>query len=426
MTVANRVPILTRVRKLLQRAICFVQQQTDNFKLMLWRRTLHAVASSLCLQYNSIYATLLGANSTQLGALRSVGNAIGALAALPAGWFIDYYSLRPVLLLSTLMLAASSMLYFAAPHWTWLYAAVTLYYLGLRITCTSCTVTCAEELPDEERATGRGFCQTLSSIAKIATPPLAAWVISVSGDLGLSGIRPLYVIQALIFLTIFLLLLTQLRGLPVVRASGDGILFSVAQVFKQGADVVRLLLVMGLMEIPWSLTEPFMPVYAYQFKGADEFMLSGIQMAITVVPVLISIPLGRMADRYGRKRLLFAVAPLAYVGNLCLVFAPAKGPLTCPLLLLYGVMFGFNSISMALVSSMTAEIMSEELMGRWIGIVILFRGLVSIPAPLIGGLIWERVGPRHVFLAAIAIDAILRLPLLGLTQETRRPSSAGS
>jgi len=82
------------------------------------------------------------------------------------------------------------------------------------------------------------------------------------------------------------------------------------------------------------------------------------------------------------------------------------------------VLFGFNSISMALVSSMAAEIMPQEQMGRWIGIVSFFRGLLAIPAPMLGGLIWEHVGPQHVFFAAIAIDACLRLPLLAATRET--------
>jgi MFS family permease len=141
-------------------------------------------------------------------------------------------------------------------------------------------------------------------------------------------------------------------------------------------------------------------------------------MAITVVPMLASMPLGRLADRYGRKKLLFAIAPLSYAANLCLVFAPASGTGASVVLLLHGVLFGFNSIGMALASSMTAEIMPKEQMGRWIGIISLFRGLLSIPAPLLGGLIWEHIGPQHVFFAAIAIDAFLRLPLLVSVRET--------
>ena len=175
---------------------------------------------------------------------------------------------------------------------------------------------------------------------------------------------------------------------------------------------------MALMEMPWAITQPYMPLYAHQFKGADAFVLGGISTAITIVPIVASIPLGRLADRYGRKKLLFAIAPLSYAANLCLVFAPASGRGSSLFLLLYGVLFGFNSIAMALASSMTAEVQPMGQMGRWIGVVSLFRGLLSIPAPLIGGLVWDHVGPQYVFFVAIALDILVRLPLLGSIRET--------
>jgi len=42
----------------------------------------------------------------------------------------------------------------------------------------------------------------------------------------------------------------------------------------------------------------------------------------------------------------------------------------------------------------------------------LFRGLISVPAPLLGGLIWDAIGPQYVFLTAIGLDLCIRLPLL--------------
>jgi len=411
---------VTRLQELARRGIGLVKRQTRDFKLMLGRRALHGLATGLSLQYNSIYATLLGADVVQLGLLRSIGSAVGAVAGLPAGWFIDHYSVRNVLLLGTAFLAMSRFLYFVAPHWTWLYVGIILYYLGLRITCTSCTVTCATELPNEDRATGRGLCRTVASIVAITAPLLAAWLISRSGGLSVEGIRPLYAIQALIFVGTFVLLWSRLSGTRTQRGSGDmgNVLSGFTEIFRQGPDAVRLILIMGLMELPWVLTQPFVPLYAHRLKGANEFMLGGITMASTLVPMLASIPLGRLADRHGRKKLLYVIAPLTYAANLCLVLAPASGAVASLSLLAYGVLFGFNSIGMGLASAMAAEIMPKEQMGRWIGIISLFRGLLSIPAPLAGGLIWEHLGPQYVFLAAIAIDAGLRLPLLARVRET--------
>ncbi len=408
------------ITRIARRGIDFARRQTPNFKLMLSRRTLHGLATGLTTQYTSIYATLLGANAVQLGSLNSAGNTVSALASLPAGWSIDYYSLKNVFLIGAALLAASSLLYFAAPFWTWLYVAIIIYYLGSRITCTACTVTCAGELRNEGRATGRGLCRTLASPIAIVTPMLAAWLISRFGGISVEGIRPLFAIQALIFGLIFVLLLTRLSATKALNGhdSRHRVLSSFAQVFQQGPDVVRLLLVMGLMELPYTIAQPFMPVYAHDIKGANEFVLGGIAVTSVLVPMVASIPVGRLADRYGRKTLLFAIAPLPYLANLILIYAPVTGVGSSLSLLLYGLLFGFNSINMALASSMAAEIMPQEQMGRWIGVVGLFRGLLSIPAPLIGGLIWEHVGPQYVFFAAIAIDVCLRLPLLAMTQET--------
>ena len=87
------------VRTLGHRTFGFVRRQSRNFKAMLVRRPLHGVATNLSGQYNSIYATALGANPVQLGSLRSAGSAIGAIISLPVGWLIDTHSLKKVFLL---------------------------------------------------------------------------------------------------------------------------------------------------------------------------------------------------------------------------------------------------------------------------------------------------------------------------------------
>jgi len=52
--------------------------------------------------------------------------------------------MKVIILFGTVLLIASRLFYLLAPGWTWLYVAIVLYYLGARITCTSCTVTCAD------------------------------------------------------------------------------------------------------------------------------------------------------------------------------------------------------------------------------------------------------------------------------------------
>jgi hypothetical protein len=71
---------------------------------------------------------------------------------------------------------------------------------------------------------------------------------------------------------------------------------------------------------------------------------------------------------------------------------------------------------------MTLEVVALEEQGRWGGLLGFFAGLVTIPAPILGGLIWREVGPMYVFLIPIALDLLVRVPLLATMPETLKPN----
>jgi len=142
--------------------------------------------------------------------------------------------------------------------------------------------------------------------------------------------------------------------------------------------------------------------------------------ATVVARLVFGIPLGRLADRIGRKRVIYLLTPLWYASNFLLAFS--TGPIT---LILYAALQTFYSISSGATSAMTLELVPVEQQGRWSGLLGLFAGLVTIPAPIIGGLIWRELGPMYVFLIPIALDLLLRVPLLSTVSETLRGPSPG-
>jgi MFS family permease len=404
------------LRKIWQRSGDFIRRQTLNFKIMLLRRCLHGLALNLSAQYNSIYAVALGANPVQLGSLLSAGNAIGALISVPSGWLIDRYSLKRVFLAGTALLLLSALCYALAPDWRLLYAGIVFLYTGVRITCNSCTVIGARELISEERATARGLCRTLSAMITLTTPVLAAWLVARGGGINIQGMRPLYYIQLGIFGLIMIILVLFLRE-PEREGGGKArlALSEFAEIFRGRPVLIRMLAMLALMDIPWSMVQPYMPLFAHQFKGAEEVQLAGMAVTVSIASLLFAIPLGRMADRRGRKKLLFLIAPVSYLSSFLLI--RATGPM---MLFLAGLCFGFNSIATALAAAMASEMVPKEQMGRWIGLIGLIRGLVSIPSPLVAGLIWEHIGPQNVFIFAVLLDAAVRLPLLASIGETLR------
>jgi MFS family permease len=142
--------------------------------------------------------------------------------------------------------------------------------------------------------------------------------------------------------------------------------------------------------------------------------------ATVVARLVAGIPSGRLADRIGRKRVIYLLTPLWYLSNLLLAFS--TGPVT---LMLYAALQSFYMIVSGLMSAMTMELVPVDQQGRWSGMLGLFTGLFSIPAPVIGGLIWNRLGPIYVFLIPIALDLLLRVPLLSTVPETLKGPSPG-
>jgi MFS family permease len=138
----------------------------------------------------------------------------------------------------------------------------------------------------------------------------------------------------------------------------------------------------------------------------------------TVVARLISgIPVGRLADRIGRKRVIYLLTPLWYASNLLLVFSPPFAS-KAPMLVLSAVFLASYTLSSGATNAMTLEVVSLEQQGRWGGLLGFFAGLVTIPAPILGGLIWRELGPMYVFLVPIALDLLFRIPLLATVPET--------
>jgi MFS family permease len=129
--------------------------------------------------------------------------------------------------------------------------------------------------------------------------------------------------------------------------------------------------------------------------------------------VLFGVPLGRLADKIGRKKVIYLLTPLWYASYLLLVFS--FSPVT---LILAGSLQTFYFISSGVTGAMTLELVPVERMGKWSGVIGLFRGLVTVPAPILGGLVWDHLNPVYVFLIPIAADLLFKLPLLATIPET--------
>jgi len=400
----------------------FMKRQKKNFRVLLARRLGYSLLGRLSHQYTSLYAVALGADKIALGTLNSVGSAVSSALSLPVGRLVDRYSLKKMMLLAMTLEILVPVAYAAASNWIMLIPALILFQMtGFRsLAVTIENVYIASSLKHEDRATGFGVSTVISTIGGTLAPITAAYLVIAFGGIGVEGIRPLFFIQLAGLIPLAALIYLRLAdvGKPSggVRKGIRNFFKDFSALFEDAKGLRRFIFIECLGDFSMAAVFPFAMVFAVEVKQATPFILGYMGMAATLCNMIFAIPIGRLADRIGRKKTLYLMRPIMYASYLLIAFAP-----NAYWLILAWAFLGFPW-EWIIWSTMSMEMVDESERGRWSGILMLFRGIVSIPAPIIGGIFYQTLDPAMLFLWPIGIDLFLRLPTLITTPETlKRP-----
>jgi MFS family permease len=401
----------------IQRVIDFIGRQKHNYRVAITRASSNNFLLNLTSQYDSIYTVGLGADSIELGTINSVSNGISALISTPIGWLMDRYSLKRLYLLGMMLMAGSALVYALATDWQAIIAAMILFSISMSFAGTGCSVICADSVDNKDRVTAQNICVTFASLLAMLSPLVAARLVTIFGGLNVDGIRPLYIIRFVGYILVFLFLVVQLKDIKSAKERDTiaslGFVDDFRQLFKGKSPLKRWLIIASLTWFPMAMTTPFLQLFAHKAKGADQYLLGVMATATVLTRILFGIPIGRLADKIGRKKVIYLLAPLWYASYLLLVYSSSSFAL-----ILAGALQTFYFISSGVTNAMTLELVPVKQMGKWSGLVGLFRGLITIPAPIFGGLIWDHLNPMYVFLVPIGVDFILKLPFLATIPET--------
>jgi MFS family permease len=403
----------------LSNGLHFLTRQERDWKVTVLRNSLDRFAERMLFPYLSIYIIALGASATQLGLINSIGMIAAGVLGLFMGWLIDRIGPKMIYLTGIGMVGIAYLAYGLSHNWVMAIVAMTIYALGNAMSHASCATICGTCLENKDRATGMMICETVAAgIIGMIGPLIGVWLVTKfagNGTITAASISPVFFFAMVVSIATFLLVMSLLSNRKLHTGQKRGLSFSrdTLEIFKEGKYLRRWLLISGIQALPWMMIFPFSQVFAAQVKLATPWVLGAIVTASSLSSIVFAVPLGRLADRFGRKKALYITIPLFWLSNAMLVWSPNTG-----VLIFAGILQGFCWIGGPISASMERELVPAKNMGRWVGVLMLCRSLMGALFVFIAGVIWDNLGPQWVFITYIIIDAVIRMPLLVAMPET--------
>jgi len=164
---------------------------------------------------------------------------------------------------------------------------------------------------------------------------------------------------------------------------------------------LKLFLILSAIFALGSFSNSFLLVYAREF-GFEERLVQVLYLTFTLTASLMSLPLGKLADKLGRRFVL--VLSYSLWGALCLGFVLIQSYVGVVLLfVLYGLHLGaIQPVQRTFVS----ELSPTEYRASMLGAFQMIVGLCALPASVIAGLVWVNFGMFAPFYFSLGLTSL--------------------
>ncbi len=331
---------------------------------------------------------VLGVRTWTVGLVEGLAETTAAVVKLYSGWMSDRLQARKWLAVGGYGVSAlSKPLYLLATSWPVVAAVRWGDRVGKGIRSAPRDALLADSVPADRRGLAFGLHRAADTGGAVVG--LFATILVVGSTQGSALLLEAGTFRTLVlwslapaFLAV-LLLAVGARDVPVVDAPRDRPRLTLRDL---GSGFGWFLLASAVFEAGNS-SDAFLILRA-QERGLGVVALLWTLLAFNVVYTMISAPAGSLSDRIPRKWVLlggWAVYAGVYMG-----FGAAQTPLQVVVLFtLYGA---YHGMAAAAAKALVADLVPPDLRGTAYGTWYAVVGLLSLPASVFAGLLWQGFG----------------------------------
>jgi DHA1 family tetracycline resistance protein-like MFS transporter len=322
---------MIKLGALLRREFSFI---TGNYQILIVSWVIMDLAMEMPVPNFQYYVTALQGTGLALGIIGLASWVAMAVVAFPGGYLADKYGRRWLITTMTFIMALSNLFFAFAPSWEFILIGSVVHSLCL-IYQPALFAMVQDSLPPERRGMGSSLIQLIHGTFNTPGPLIAGLLLLQFGLI--NSMRIIYILVTILYAisAVWRLRLkeTMINGDPEpikFRYFISSYPKAVKESFGIWKTIPRSVLWLFVVQIfimfGMSMTQVMNAIYATNVLGIPEeqWWLTFIPLLLTMI--VVSIPIGKMVDKVGRKIPLFlglcvfASAAIVFtVGNLVTV-----------------------------------------------------------------------------------------------------------
>lgn len=367
--------------------------------------------------FEPLYLGSLGASVQQIGIFFTLQTVLAILFRVLGGWVSDNLGRLLTIAIGGVFGFCAYFSYTIAPTWQWAMMGALFAAVGSSLVAPSFQAYTAESAPEGATGSTFGLVEGLFLTCQIIGPLLGGFLVENYGyKVMMWTATGIFAVAATMRV-----LIARRSPLRIGKLEGAGLIRDVRAlvvILLAGGLVTWMFVTDGLRDSSFQIIWPFVPKFVTEVGGQGEMMYGGLMAGMSVVMALALWPGGMLADRFGERWGIAAGGLLSAAALAVMVLFPVKVG--------FIIGFGLFGISGALgspaFSSLLSKAVPKESLGITYGVFWSALGVLAVPMPYIGGLLYDTVGPSVPFWVSIGI-ILLTVPVALL--KLHRPAVPG-
>jgi len=374
----------------------------------------------------ALYLQDLGASIGQIGLFYTLSQIIPLILQILGGWVSDSLGRLRAIAIGSVVGVFTYIPLILATRWEWVLIASALSAVTRSLVGPSFDAFIADHSAPENRARLFGITQTLFGVVGVVGPVLGGFLVE-EWDF-----RRMLMVAAGLYLAATVIRVSMAREAAKGKEANPTKL-SFASLKSNMGVMVALVLTGGLFtwimitdgvrDIFFNMSFSFLSVYMQDIASLSISQIGVMNSIFGIAMMSVMMPAGLLADKVG-ERVNIAISFFLMATTFTMIAtAPPASPAW-----IYALGWIIAGIGVGLATpayqSLISKAVPQHLRGVAFGLFSTSLGLVSLPAPVIGGYLWENISPQFPFYLTAIASMLSIIPVWLKFKVDRTPEAA--